>query len=200
MQDSLILRGPTRPMTAGAGCWIFEINVPIESTFGSEDSEFYDTIFETTLSLDGDYMDTPRCSLISIRGGFINLSSITFSNAVRSTVRFAFDGPLDVSDEQFKLQGRLTLSVEGYDAKFTIFKSRVLVYPVGQTKFEVPLLRHVLALPVGCRVHVKGNLKLGRQKVHVDKYLVLDRKIVEVQWPVVPLIKACICIEVSEFP
>ncbi|XP_020150868.1 uncharacterized protein [Aegilops tauschii subsp. strangulata] len=195
--DSLILRGPTRPMTAHAGCWIFEIDVPIESSFSSEDSEFPDTIFETTLCLDDDYMDNPRCSLISIRGGFINLTSITFTNALRSTVRFAFDGPLDASE----VRGILTLSVEGYDAKFTILKSRALVYPVGQTKFEVRLLRHVLALPVGCRIHVKGNLKLGRQQsVHVDKYLVLDRKIVEVEWPFVPLIKARICIEVCEFP
>ncbi|XP_037482029.1 uncharacterized protein LOC119360535 [Triticum dicoccoides] len=196
--DSLILRGPSRPMTAGADCWIFEINVPIESSFGLEDSEFSDTIFETTVCLDDDYMDSPRCSLMSIRGGFINLSSITFTNALRSTVRLGFDGPLN--EEQFNLRGMLTLSIEGYDAKFTILKSRVLLYPVGQTKFEVPLLRHVLALPIGCRIHVKGNLMLGRQRLHVDKHLLLDRKTVEVEWPIVPSIKACICIEVSEFP
>lgn len=209
--DSLILRGPTRPMTADAGCWIIEMDVPVESTFGPEDSELCDKIFETTLSLNGDYMDKPRCSLISIRGGFINISSITFSNAVRSTIRFAFDGPLDVSsDEQFKVRGKLTLSVEEYEARFTIFKSQVqnvFIRLVSQTTFEIPLLRHVLALPVGSRVHVMGNLKLGRRKVRVDEYLVLDREIVRAEWPVVPLnkvplpspLKARISIELSSF-
>ena len=57
----------------------------------------------------------PKCSLISIGGGLINISFITFRNIVRSTIIFAFDGPLEVSsDEQFKVRGKFTLSVEEY--------------------------------------------------------------------------------------
>ena len=40
------------------GCWIIKMDVPVETTFEPEDSELCDTIFETTLLLNGDYMDT----------------------------------------------------------------------------------------------------------------------------------------------
>uniref|UniRef100_A0A453AKQ6 DUF6598 domain-containing protein n=1 Tax=Aegilops tauschii subsp. strangulata TaxID=200361 RepID=A0A453AKQ6_AEGTS len=208
--DSLTLTGPTRPMTADGECWVIKLDVPAESSFGVEDPELCDKLFKATLPLSSDYIDRPRCSLLSIRGGVVNISSITFSNALRCTVRFILDRRVDVSAKQFYIRGELTLSVEDYDVKFTLFRSqfpKVTARILSETKVEIPLLRDVLSLPVGARVHVGGILKLRRGKVLVDDHLILDKETVEAEWPVIPLngvaspshLKACLSIALCDY-
>ncbi|KAE8773206.1 hypothetical protein D1007_54730 [Hordeum vulgare] len=47
--DSLVLRGPRRPMTAYDGCWIIQTDVPVESSFRPQDPEMPGRVSETTL-------------------------------------------------------------------------------------------------------------------------------------------------------
>lgn len=127
-----------------------------------------------------------------------------FQQCGRSTVRFLLcshqDGSFYVHP---KVEGELVLSVE-YPAGFTIFKNQIkddAVHFVRRsgTAFELPLTRHVLALPVGCRVRVLGTLKLATLKVFVDQYLVLDKNVVRAGWTVETGLDAAICIEASSF-
>ena len=201
--DSLALEGPSRPMTAHAGCWIIEIDVPVESSFKPEDPEIPGRVFESTLLLNDDPLDKPRSNLISIRGGFVNITSVTFSNAVCSSIRFVLcSHPDDSFYVHPKVEGELVLSVENYPVGFTIFKNQVEDDAVhfmrrSDTIFELPLSRHVLALPVESRVHVLGTLKLATSEVLVDQYLVLDKNVVRAGWTVETGLYAAICIELS---
>ncbi|KAM3372118.1 hypothetical protein ACQJBY_019153 [Aegilops geniculata] len=208
--DSLILTGPTRPMTADGESWVIKLDVPAESSLGVEDPELRDKLFKAILPLSSDYIDKPRCSLLSIRGGVVNISSITFSNALRCTVRFILDRRADVSAKQFYIRGEVTLSLEDYNAKFTLFRSqlpKVTARILSETKVEIPLLRDVLSLPVGARVHVEGILKLRRGKVLIDDHLILDKETVEAEWPVISLngvaspsqLKACLSIALCDY-
>ncbi|XP_037440405.1 uncharacterized protein LOC119308380 isoform X2 [Triticum dicoccoides] len=201
--DSPALEGPSRPMTAHAGCWIIEIDVPVESSFKPEDPEIPGRVFESTLLLNDDPLDKPRSNLISIRGGFVNITSVTFSNAVCSSIRFVLcSHPDDSFYVHPKVEGELVLSVENYPVGFTIFKNQVEDDAVhfmrrSDTIFELPLSRHVLALPIESRVHVLGTLKLATSEVLVDQYLVLDKNVVRAGWTVETGLYAAICIELS---
>ncbi|XP_020150866.1 uncharacterized protein [Aegilops tauschii subsp. strangulata] len=197
--ESLVLKGPSRPMTAHDGYWIIQTDVPVESSF---EPEHHPEIPGRVLYLNDDFLDKPRGNLISIRGGLVNITSVTFSNAVRSSIRFLLCSHQDGSFT--KVEGELILSVENYPFGFTIFKNQVeddAVHFVRQsgTVFELPLTRHVLALPIGSRVHVLGTLKLATLKVLVDQYLVLDKNVAWAGWTVETGLYAAICIEASSF-
>lgn len=197
--ESLVLKGPSRPMTAHDGYWIIQTDVPVESSF---EPEHHPEIPGRVLYLNDDFLDKPRGNLISIRGGLVNITSVTFSNAVRSSIRFLLCSHQDGSFT--KVEGELILSVENYPFGFTIFKNQVeddAVHFVRQsgTVFELPLTRHVLALPIGSRVRVLGTLKLATLKVFVDQYLVLDKNVVWAGWTVETGLYAAICIEASSF-
>ena len=63
MQDSLVLKGPSRPMSADDGWLIIETDVTVESSF---EPEHHPEIPGRVLYLNDDFLDTPRGNLISI--------------------------------------------------------------------------------------------------------------------------------------
>lgn len=210
MQDSLVLDGSSRAMSAYAGCWIIEMDVPVESSLLPESfaiDEIPGRVFEATLDLDDGFLDKPRSSLISVRGGFINFTSVVFTNAVQSSIRFILHACPE-ENIQFlqyaKVQGELTLIVGDFPIGYTIFKNQVEDDAVDFMTcdpcrddcgaFELPLTRVILALPIGSRVRVTGNLMVGHMRMVVDQYLVLDRDTVRVEWAVDQFFDATICI------
>src|ERR1041385_3979928 len=75
-QDSLVLNGPSSPMTAWAGCWGIDIDVPVGSSLLPENSarnEIPRTVFKRTLDLNDYFLNKPKSTMICARGGFINI-------------------------------------------------------------------------------------------------------------------------------
>lgn len=193
-------------MTAHADLWIVQIDVPAESSFiklEDEDPEVPGSVFEATLLLDDDYIDKTNSSLISLRGGFLNITLVTFSNAVSSSVRLAFHvSPISSFGDCPKVEGDLALYVENYPVGFSILKNQVEddavhLVRLGPSVFELPLTRHVLALPIGSTVHVLGTLKLPSLEVCVDQHLRLDKNVIRAEWHMDSSVSAAIWIESS---
>ena len=216
MQVKLILTVPSRVLSAHAEGWLIEADVPPESSLQPRTSATKETpggVFKMYLDLDEDFLDEPKTTIIFPRGGFVHLTYVVFSNAVRSSVKFILHARPQENLKflsNSKVQGELTLQIEKFPIGCTIFIKQVEDDAVYFTPckglrdnclaFKLPLTREVLALPIGSLVRVKGTLMVGSDmEIVVDQSIPLEGSTAKAVWSVGPFFDATICITSSSY-
>ncbi|KAM3355314.1 hypothetical protein ACQJBY_025848 [Aegilops geniculata] len=212
----LILTGPSRVLSAHAEGWLIEADVPPESSLQPRTSvtkEIPGGVFPMYLDLDEDLLDKPKTTIIFARGGFVHVTYVVFSNAVRASVQFLLHA-CPQENLQFlsnsKVQGELTLYVGKFPVGCTIFIKQLEDDAVYFTPceglrdnclaFKLPLTRRVLALPIGSLVTVKGTLMVGSDmEMVVDQSIPLEGSTTKAEWSVGQFFDATICITSSSY-
>lgn len=158
--DDLVVSGPDCTMSARPG-FIIEVDVNDENVFDLPWS------WE-----DGDVVDKPVLQTIFTSRGVVHVTYAVLSDAVQASVEILFSLPEHISKEVDVL-GELVLRVEGFDVGCKVFQNDVWrgVHSTPKNSFkqtaqdgermvtmELPLIRDIFAVPVGCGLRLSGTL------------------------------------------